>query len=317
MKITANRLTFLRIILLPLPCLLLYGGPGAKLAALGMGSLLGLTDYFDGKLARRQGVTRLGAFLDPIADKIFVSTLYFYLARLGFLPLWLVGVILLREFLVSSLRPKVSGNLPVVWLAKVKTTIQMLGAALLVAIGAFPEWAFYFFLFAAGIIWLGIFLSKLPFSKAVFLGIMALVLPLVGHLPAEKAAFVLGLGLFLITWLSATSYLQKAFHSLRLREGFEVFLEVLLPLLALLGSAKLKGLLGLLPPAVLVLFFLRAALLLIKPASFSQLAIFLLGVSGLLALVFPSFLAPWMLLLGVYFMAEVFALFKGRWQLLA
>ena len=60
LKITPNRLIVLRIFLLPLPCALLFGGPESKLTAVGLGSLLGFTDYLDGRLARRKGSSRLG-----------------------------------------------------------------------------------------------------------------------------------------------------------------------------------------------------------------------------------------------------------------
>ncbi len=316
MKITANRLTFLRILLLPLPCLLLYGGPGAKLTALGLGSLLGLTDYFDGKLARQQGITRLGTFLDPIADKIFIATLYFFLARLGFLPLWLVAGLLLREFLVSALRPRVPGSLPVVWLAKVKTTFQMLGAALLVALAAFPQWAFWFFLAAALLLMFGALISRASIQRKLFLYGVAGLLPFLVLLPREQASLVLGLGVLAITWLSAWPYLQKGFSAVKGARR-EVLGEVFLPTVVLFLSSS-AGVFGLLVPLILVLFFFKAAFLLLNPRVRFSKEQFLLSLAGLAVSFFPQLVPAYLILVTFYFFVEVLVLSrKGFRELLA
>ncbi len=312
MKITANRLTFLRILLLPLPCLLLYGGPGAKLTALGLGSLLGLTDYFDGKLARRQGVTRLGAFLDPIADKIFIATLYFFLARLGFLPLWLVGGLLLREFLVSAIRPKVPGSLPVTWLAKVKTTFQMLVAALLVAVGTFPEWAFWSLLLASFVLLVGGWLSGVSGKRFLSLVLVAALLPTLSLLPAESVSFLLGLGVLSLTWVSAFSYLRQGFSSLVSKARFALAGEVLLPLLVFLFSASLEGWFVSLGPLVLLLFFLRAALLLIRPIPSPSKVYLCFSLLGLCVLGVPELIPAYVILVSFYLSVEVVALLRER-----
>ncbi len=141
LKITPNRLTLLRIFLLPVPCLLLFGGPESKLTAVGLGSLLGLTDFLDGRLARRQGSTPLGALLDPVADKIFVSVTYLLLNRLEYVPFWPVALLILREILVSLARSLFPEKLKVWSLARVKTTFQMLGAGIIILAGGFsPTW---------------------------------------------------------------------------------------------------------------------------------------------------------------------------------
>ncbi len=132
LRITPNRLTLLRIFLLPLPCLLLFGGPESKLTAVGLGSLLGLTDYLDGRLARRLGPSRLGTLLDPVADKIFVGVVYLLLYHLGYLPYVAVFFLLLREILVAGLRSLCPGELPVWGLSRLKTAFQMLGAGIIV-----------------------------------------------------------------------------------------------------------------------------------------------------------------------------------------
>jgi CDP-diacylglycerol--glycerol-3-phosphate 3-phosphatidyltransferase len=103
--------------------------------------IAGVTDFFDGWLARRLGaVTLWGAILDPIADKVLVCGAILGLLSLGSdaavaLP---AALILFREFTVSALREVAAGqgvSLPVTLLAKWKTTLQIvaLGAEMLVA----------------------------------------------------------------------------------------------------------------------------------------------------------------------------------------
>jgi len=141
LRLTPNLLTLLRIVLLPVPCFLLFGGAGSKLTAVGLGSLLGFTDYLDGRLARRIGPSRLGALLDPVADKIFVGVIYLLLYRLGYLPYALVFPLLLREIVVSGLRGVRPENLAVKPLARFKTAFQMSGAGIIVLAGFLPAFS--------------------------------------------------------------------------------------------------------------------------------------------------------------------------------
>ncbi len=138
LKITPNRLTLLRIFLLPLPCVLLFGGPEWKLTAVGLGSLLGLTDYLDGRLARRYGSSNLGRVLDPVADKIFVSVVYLLLTKLSYVPFWASASIVLREVVVTALRASGLKDLKVWKLTKFKTTVQMTSAGAVVVLRFFP-----------------------------------------------------------------------------------------------------------------------------------------------------------------------------------
>ncbi len=140
MKITANQLTLLRVALLPLPYFLIYGGTLSRIVSLAIFTVLGITDYLDGLMARRDGVTKLGQMLDPIADKIFITVCFIPLVDLKIMPLWIVWPIFLREFLVTELRAllqKEGKELPVMELGKIKTTIQMIVAGLVVMIATF------------------------------------------------------------------------------------------------------------------------------------------------------------------------------------
>ncbi|OPL14247.1 MAG: hypothetical protein AVO38_12010 [delta proteobacterium ML8_D] len=142
MKIRANHLTVLRIILLPIPYFLIYGDIKAQITGLACFALLGLTDYFDGLMARHDGSTSLGRLLDPVADKIFISVTLIPLVDLGILPLWIVWPIFLREFMVTEFRTfctKSRRQLRVTELAKIKTTLQMIGAGLIFITHIFPD----------------------------------------------------------------------------------------------------------------------------------------------------------------------------------
>ena len=120
---------------------------------------MGVTDYFDGYLARSSGaVSRLGVFLDPIADKIMVAAVILVLTAQGILRGPYVGdmhviaglIILVREIAVSGLREFLGGlqvSVPVSNLAKWKTTCQLVALGALILGGALPGWN----VFAAGI----------------------------------------------------------------------------------------------------------------------------------------------------------------------
>jgi cardiolipin synthase (CMP-forming) len=135
-----NVLTLSRIAVIPLMVTLAaIRSPATDFAACVVFGLAGITDYFDGKLARDYGQTSdLGRMLDPIADKLLVAAALMMLVgtdRLSHAGLYPAIVIMLREILVSGLREYLAGmriGLPVSTLAKWKTGIQMgaLGALL-------------------------------------------------------------------------------------------------------------------------------------------------------------------------------------------
>ena len=130
LKITANMVTVLRIVLMPIPGYLLYGGEDALFAAFAMTILLGLTDLLDGIMARREGTSVLGGLLDPIADKIFIAVIYLPLTDRGIIPVWLTAAMFARDFTVTALRSALSyrdAPMRTAKLAKYKTAIQMAG----------------------------------------------------------------------------------------------------------------------------------------------------------------------------------------------
>ena len=136
-----NLLTLSRIAAIPLLVLLTaFQTPTTNFAACVVFGLAGITDYFDGKLARgRRQTSDLGRMLDPIADKLLVGASLMLLAGEGRLSTWGLYpavVILLREILVSGLREYLAGlrvGLPVTALAKWKTGVQMGALGTLIA----------------------------------------------------------------------------------------------------------------------------------------------------------------------------------------
>jgi CDP-diacylglycerol--glycerol-3-phosphate 3-phosphatidyltransferase len=101
-----NSLTLLRIFLVPfLVVVLLTKFYGREYVGLAIFLLAAITDFFDGYFARRYNrMTRLGALLDPIADKLLMSAAFISLVELGLARAWMIVIIIGREFAVSGLR---------------------------------------------------------------------------------------------------------------------------------------------------------------------------------------------------------------------
>jgi CDP-diacylglycerol---glycerol-3-phosphate 3-phosphatidyltransferase len=137
-----NALTWFRVVAIPLVVLVFYGPQlfgwhetWARPAAGLLFGLAGITDYFDGYLARRLGLTSsFGAFLDPVADKLIVSTALVLLVQADpQITLALVAAIIIgREITVSALREWMSqigarAHVAVSIFGKWKTTLQIIG----------------------------------------------------------------------------------------------------------------------------------------------------------------------------------------------
>lgn len=149
-----NILTLSRIAMIPLLAALLWwpGWHEGYLAAFVLYCLMGITDYFDGYLARASGaVSKLGIFLDPIADKIMVVSVILVLTAMGVLRGPYAGdahviaglVIVSREIAVSGLREflgPLQVSVPVSRLAKWKTTFQLVALGALILGQGLPDW---------------------------------------------------------------------------------------------------------------------------------------------------------------------------------
>lgn len=125
-----NILTFCRIILVaPMMILIFMDDVPAKISAIIIFAIASITDFIDGRLARKnKQVTKLGAFLDPLADKMLINLVFLALVILNLMPLWMFAVILIRDFAVDGMRMMVASTGTVVSASiygKLKTTVQM------------------------------------------------------------------------------------------------------------------------------------------------------------------------------------------------
>jgi CDP-diacylglycerol--glycerol-3-phosphate 3-phosphatidyltransferase len=133
-----------------------------------------VTDFFDGWIARRSNkITRLGALLDPIADKLLMSAAFISLVELGLAPAWMIVIIIGREFAVSGLRSIAAQQgvtIAASPLGKSKTISQVIAISLLILgdqLGRFimlsklSLWAVMLFALVSGVDYF------LKFSRAV------------------------------------------------------------------------------------------------------------------------------------------------------
>ncbi|UQS86801.1 CDP-diacylglycerol--glycerol-3-phosphate 3-phosphatidyltransferase [Nicoliella spurrieriana] len=138
-----NKLTVLRIILIPIFILILVlpvslGSVSFLGSTMSVNNLLGaiifavatLTDFLDGQIARRDHlVTNFGKFADPLADKMIVMSAFIILVSFGKVPAWVAAIIVCRELAVTGLRliaVQTDGEvIAAAWPGKIKTASQM------------------------------------------------------------------------------------------------------------------------------------------------------------------------------------------------
>lgn len=127
-----NRLTMLRIAMIPVYLLLLTGGNWCRFAAGLVFAAASITDYFDGRIARERNlITDFGKFMDPIADKLLVLLPFLYFCAtepFGVADVWPVMLMVAREIIVSGFRLVASTKGKVIAadkFGKVKTATQM------------------------------------------------------------------------------------------------------------------------------------------------------------------------------------------------
>lgn len=220
MKITANRVTLVRIALLPIPAAILVWGDTFWIwIATIFAVFLGATDAVDGYLARRDGPTVLGALLDPVADKLFLAAFLLPITAKHHSPLWVVAAIFLRELLITALRSSMElreERLKTSQLGKLKTVVQMGGLAIYVLVVFTPE-PFPKVLNIAGVAGLGVvalvFLvrgKKPPFWVTSTIPMWLVLIALTFLLPPLEVAFWLFVVLMVVTWVSGADYLVGA-----------------------------------------------------------------------------------------------------------
>ena len=143
-----NLLTMSRILgIPPIVALFFVQGDMARWVTLGLYAAACVTDFFDGYVARSRGqISKLGRFLDPVADKLLVASVILMLVatgRISGLVVLPALIILIREILVSGLREHLASiavGVPVSRLAKWKTMIQMFSLGFLIVYDASPAW---------------------------------------------------------------------------------------------------------------------------------------------------------------------------------
>lgn len=128
-----NKLTMFRVVLIPVFIIVLMTGLVADPLNRYIGTVIfcaaSFTDYLDGHIARKYNlVTNFGKFMDPLADKLLVSSALICMVEMGTLPAWVVIIIISREFIITGFRLiAAEGGLVIAasWWGKIKTVTQM------------------------------------------------------------------------------------------------------------------------------------------------------------------------------------------------
>ncbi len=159
-----NKLTILRVIMIPVFLVFLLtdcAGDASKYIAAAVFVLASLTDMLDGRIARKYNlVTNFGKFMDPLADKLLVCSALIAFVELGYLPAWIVIIIISREFIISGFRLIAADKGVVIaanYWGKFKTTFQMIMTILLILQLDYPyadtvEWIFVYIALALTVI---------------------------------------------------------------------------------------------------------------------------------------------------------------------
>ena len=168
---TANKLTLLRMALIPVFLGVLYAGfPGCRYWALGVFIIASLTDTLDGYIARHYNqITNFGKFMDPLADKLLVCSALICLTVVqnDQLPTWIVLLIIAREFIISGFRLVASDNGIVIaasYWGKFKTVSHM--AMIIMLILDFQNPVYY--VLTQIVVWVGLALTVISLADYVW-----------------------------------------------------------------------------------------------------------------------------------------------------
>ena len=166
-KTWANLVTVARVLVAPIMFLLIPDQPGGRWGAFILWFVLCSSDGIDGYLARRHGATNLGAFLDPLADKVLVLGAMFFLVRIH--TFWILPVVVIagRELLISLYRTFVGAkgiSVPASKIAKWKTFAQQLavGFAILPWTALDAKWLWN------GLLWISVVLALISGGQYVW-----------------------------------------------------------------------------------------------------------------------------------------------------
>lgn len=131
-----NKITITRVCMIPIFLIVYFSDiKNAQVIATVIFAVAALTDGIDGHIARKYNqITTFGKFMDPLADKLLVSTALIVLVQVGKVPAWIVSLIIAREFAITGFRTiAVSSGVTIAAssLGKVKTMTQMTSILLL------------------------------------------------------------------------------------------------------------------------------------------------------------------------------------------
>ncbi len=230
--------TSARLLVMPAMVWLLYQAPAPIGSAdkeswwwaLVIGSIVSCTDFVDGAIARKYGPTVLGGMLDPLADKVFVALVYLPLMHVGYVPMWAVGLLFVREFLVTSIRSAYGWRglqLKTSYFGKVKTWVQMQGILTLMAVALLSPDTLVICLLVMALLpifvvlyfWFAKKEFSVGFAIAVVLGLALVALFKYPEGPSTGITVVMYF-VCLITWLSGFDYLWGAIPTLHKAGGF-------------------------------------------------------------------------------------------------
>jgi len=129
---TANKITIVRVAFIPLFMVAMLAGiPYSNWISLGIFILASLTDWVDGYIARKYDqVTSFGKFMDPLADKLLVTSAILIFVQWGRIPAWAAMIVITREFAVTGLRLVAAADGEVIaagMSGKIKTFVSMAG----------------------------------------------------------------------------------------------------------------------------------------------------------------------------------------------
>lgn len=162
-----NKLTILRILLIPVFILVLMTGHYYVSAIIFI--VASATDALDGYIARKYNlVTNFGKIMDPLADKLLVISALICLVELGDVAGWMVIVILAREFVVTGLRTVAAAEGVVIaagWSGKLKTVLQMIAIPAILL----QNWPFYMIgvPFASIMLWASVIMTIISGAEYV------------------------------------------------------------------------------------------------------------------------------------------------------
>jgi CDP-diacylglycerol--glycerol-3-phosphate 3-phosphatidyltransferase len=152
-----NKLTISRFVLTMAFLAVIFAMPPFyETIALVLFSVAGLTDYFDGKIARRYHlITNFGVLMDPLADKIMVCSAFIAFVGIGWVPAWMVVIIVARELAITGLRLLAASKnlvLAAERFGKHKTISQIVAIISLLVLHSYTQWGMAGELFAINIV---------------------------------------------------------------------------------------------------------------------------------------------------------------------